>query len=151
MDHILQETSGKLLQTINDAKERFANISQEAWDAKPVATVWSKKEILGHLIDSAANNHLRFVRAQMVDDTFRTHGYEQDFYVSRQHYQDVPAAELIDLWYAYNRQLANVILHVDPSKLGVTCYIGEHEPFTFSFVITDYVTHMIHHLEDILS
>ena len=149
MNNILQETSDKLLHTINDAKAKFANITWQQWDEKPSATVWSKKEILGHLIDSAANNHLRFVRAQQVDDTFKSHGYEQNFFVSSQHYQDTPASELIDLWYAYNRQLANVIKHIDSTKLSVTCFIGEHEPMTFSFVITDYVTHMIHHLDDI--
>ncbi len=26
---------------------------------------WSRKEILGHLIDSATNNHQRFVRGQL--------------------------------------------------------------------------------------
>lgn len=149
MNNILTETSAKLLQTINDARQRFLNIPLELWDAKPAANVWSKKEILGHLLDSAANNHLRFVRGQQADSTFVTHGYDQDFFVNSQKYQDTPAAELIELWYAYNRQLAQVIKNVNPNKLKVMCVIGTHEPMTLSFVITDYVTHMQHHLEDI--
>ncbi len=149
MENILKEASEKLLYIINDAKDSFVHISQQQWDAKPSAATWSKKEILGHLIDSAANNHLRFVRAQQVDTIFRSHGYEQDFYVSRQHYRDTPANELIELWYAYNRQLATVIKYIDPAKLGVTCYIGEYEPVALSFVVTDYVTHIIHHLDEI--
>ena len=150
MGNTLKETSDKLLLIINEARGKFAHISKEKWDEKPSDSVWSKKEILGHLIDSAANNHLRFVRAQLADDTFRSHGYEQDFYVSRQHYRDIAATEIIDLWYAYNRQLANVIRHIDPAKLGVSCYIGAYEPVLLSFVVTDYVTHMIHHLNEIV-
>jgi DinB superfamily len=149
MNNILQETSDKLLDAINDAKARFTNNTPQQWDEKPSENGWNKKEILGHLIDSAANNHLRFVRAQLADGTFKSHAYEQDFFVDSQHYRDMPATEIIELWYAYNRQLAHVIKYIDPSKLSVTCFIGEYEPVTFSFVITDYVTHMVHHLEEI--
>lgn len=151
MEHILQETAQRLLDIINEVRDRFASVTPEQWAHKPAENVWSKKELLGHLIDSAANNHLRFVRGQLAGDKFVTHGYEQDFFVSSQHYHDEPVDELIALWYAYNRHLAMVIRHIDPSKLEMPCFIGPYEPMSFSFVITDYVTHMQHHLKQVFS
>ena len=147
---ILKQTSEKLQQTIITAKANLARFSEDEWAAKPVSGGWSRKEILGHLIDSAANNHIRFVRAQLADDTFTGLGYEQDHFVASQKYNDTPAKELIELWFAYNRHLAHVIANIDPAKLQVSCHIGSYDPVQFSFVITDYVDHMAHHLEEIM-
>ena len=146
---LLKATSEQLLSVIIDAKERFSVISEEDWSRRPAPGKWSKKEILGHLIDSATNNHQRFVRAQLADDTFIGPSYEQDLCVSVQNYQRVSTKDLIDLWFAYNTLLVHVIAHANPLKLSVTCLIGNYDPVSFSFVITDYVDHMIHHLKQI--
>lgn len=146
---LLEETSDKLLQIINDAKERFKSISAEEWNTKPAPEKWSKKEILGHLIDSAANNHLRFVRAQLADDIYTGIAYEQDFFVSSQHYATAEVEEVIELWYAYNRHLAFIIKYIDPTKLDVLCHIGDYPPVLFSFIITDYINHLLHHLKKV--
>ena len=63
---------------------------------------WTKKEILGHLIDSAAINHQRFVRAQFTDDLVFD-GYVQDDWVKVQDYQNRDWRELVELWHGYNR------------------------------------------------
>ena len=79
---------------------------------------WSPKEVLGHLIDSAANNHQRFVRAQQADAlTFP--GYEQNQWVSSQGYQDADWAHLVALWTHLNLHLADVIARIPPSKYSV--------------------------------
>jgi hypothetical protein len=151
MENKLNKIAEQLLKDITNASEQFKGISEKEWSYKPAPGKWSKKEILGHLIDSAANNHLRFVRAQLAEKEFISHSYEQDFFVASQHYQQRSTAELIQLWLAYNHHLSHVIKHIDTSKLNITCKIGTNEPVTLSFIINDYVTHLEHHLSQILS
>ena len=150
MPEVLEETSRRLLHLIADAKEKFSSITEEQWTYKPAPGKWSRKEILGHLVDSAANNHLRFVRAQLAQKDFFTSAYEQDYFVVCQHYQETGAEQLIALWYAYNQHLAHVILHIDPAKLDVNCHIGNYPPVSLLFAVTDYLTHLQHHLAQIL-
>jgi DinB superfamily len=114
-----------------------------------VAAKWSRKEILGHLIDSAANNHQRFVRAQFVD-SLAWPGYQQADWVSVQRYRDEPWSDLLDLWAAFNRHLAHVIEYVPESKTGTQCVIGNGEPVTLEWLMRDYLRHLRHHLAQIL-
>jgi hypothetical protein len=106
---------------------------------------WSPKQVIGHLIDSAANNHQRFVRAQ-EGAAYTGPGYTQDHWVAVQGYQDASWDDLIALWSAYNRHLARVIERIPDSKRGTTCTIGADAPVTLGFVAADYVRHLLHHL-----
>ena len=112
---------------------------------------WSKKEILGHLMDSASNNHQRFVRAQLVNGAseFVFPGYDQDEWVRRQDYNSKPWAELIDLWRLFNRHVAHALRAISDDKLETKCVIGSGEPATLGFIAEDYLTHMKHHLEQL--
>jgi hypothetical protein len=100
------------------------------------------------LIDSAANNHQRFVRAQYVDPLIFPK-YEQNEWVRAQAYDEVDWAELLDLWQCYNRHLAHVIRHVPARSLNTRCVIGDYEPMTLQALIEDYVVHLKHHLAKI--
>jgi hypothetical protein len=110
---------------------------------------WSRKETLGHLIDSAVNNHQRFVRAQFADP-FVWPGYEQDAWVSVHRYRDRPWRELVDLWASLNGHLAHVIEHVPAGCLSTECRIGSENPATLEWVIRDYLRHMRHHIGQIV-
>jgi hypothetical protein len=110
---------------------------------------WTRKEILGHLIDSAANNHQRFVRAPYADP-FVGHGYDQDVWVSVQRYRDRPWRELLDLWAALNRHVAHAIESVPAAKLQTRCMIDD-EPVTLEWLMRDYLRHLRHHLAQILT
>ena len=109
---------------------------------------WSRKQVIGHLIDSAANNHQRFVRAAL-QDSLELPDYDQDGCVRVAAVQEMPWAALLSLWTSYNRYLAHVIAHLPPNKLGVLCRIGSNEPVTLQFLIEDYVQHLLHHLGQI--
>src|SRR4029077_3315712 len=86
-------------------------IDDEASGRRPAPGKWSPREIVGHLIDSASNNHQRFVRAQFQNHlTFA--GYDQDAWVARQCYQHAPWHELVALWAGFNRHLARVMASV---------------------------------------
>lgn len=111
---------------------------------------WVKKEILGHLIDSAVNNHQRFVRAQTTERLIWP-GYEQDRWVALQKYRERPWAEVVGVWEGLNRHIAHVMAHVPPERLGTTCVIGDNEPVTLEWLMGDYVRHLRHHLEQILA
>jgi hypothetical protein len=124
---------------------------------KPAPTKWSAKEILGHLIDSACNNHRRFVIAQEMDDLIFD-GYAQEHWVAAQQYQSASWAELIVLWQRYNQHLARVI-DLIPSEVLEKKHslhnlhqvawkaIPENEPATLHYFIDDYINHMAHHLK----
>jgi hypothetical protein len=128
--------------------ERLAALSSDAVNRKPTLANWSPKEELGHLLDSAANNHQRIVRAQM-EDKLAMPGYEQNRWVSIHAYQKRDWAELIELWTALNRQLLRAAEAVPDSAWPHTLSIGGGEPVTLQFVFEDYVRHMLHHLEHI--
>jgi len=104
--------------------------------------------LLGHLIDSASNNHQRFVRA-MLHPSLDFPGYEQDGNLRVQAVQDAEWPVLVSLWAAYNRYLAHVVAHIPPSKLETPCRIGTGEPVTLGFLATDYLRHLRHHLHQI--
>lgn len=109
---------------------------------------WTKKEVLGHLIDSADNNHQRFVRAQFASP-FIWPGYDQQSWVSLHRYRDRPWAELVDLWVAMNRHVAMVMESVPAGKLQTPCTIGDHEPASLEWWMQDYLRHLRHHLTQI--
>jgi hypothetical protein len=111
---------------------------------------WSPKQVIGHLIDSAFNNHQRFVRAQLGPSlTFP--GYTQDAWVAAQAYQERSWADILTLWAEVNRHLAHVIAHIHRHALVTPCTIGQGAPVTLRFVAEDYVRHLHHHLAQVLN
>ncbi|HEY2379860.1 MAG TPA: DinB family protein [Terriglobia bacterium] len=110
---------------------------------------WSKKQALGHLVDSAANNHQRFVRLQLAP-RIDLPGYDGDAWVRVQRYQDRPWLEIVQLWQTYNTQLAAVIRSVDPKSLQNVWHTPDGKDLTLEFLMRDYVTHLRHHLDQIL-
>ncbi len=112
----------------------------------PAAGKWSRKEILGHLIDSALNNHQRFVRAQLSDE-LSFPGYAQTDWVRLQGYADGEWQKLIDLWAALNRHIAQVISRIPSEKMRTPCRIGDGDPVTLEALIADYIRHVAHHLD----
>jgi hypothetical protein len=110
------------------------------------AGAWSTKEELGHLLDSAANNHQRIVRAQLEDNPAMA-GYDGPRWVMLHAYQKRDWHELIGTWEALNRQLLAAAEAVPDSAWSRTCTIGGSEPLTLKFVFEDYLHHMREHLQ----
>jgi len=129
--------------------DRLHHIDEATASKRPAPSKWSKKEILGHLIDSAANNHQRFVRLQLYP-RIDLPGYDGDEWVRLQAYQDQPWPEIIELWRRYNTQLASVIRNVRPEALRHVWNTPDGKALDLEFIIRDYVVHLRHHLDQIL-
>ena len=141
--------SEKIRETISAAKPELLKISAELAAKKSKPGSWSKKEILGHLIDSASNNHQRFVRgAQNAAIDFPV--YKQDPWVEVQHYNEMNWSNLVELFYQYNYHLSRIIDFIPAESLNNLCNIGKESPVTLKFVIEDYLRHLNHHIEKIL-
>jgi hypothetical protein len=144
----MSRTAEKLSEVLQTVPARLAAISEEDAGRKPGNGHWSKKEVLGHLIDSAANNHQRFVRGQFVAH-IDLPGYQQEQWVAAQHYGSEPWADLIDLWLQMNRHLVHIVRAMPAEALGNTISIGGRPPVTLGFVVDDYLSHLQHHLAQI--
>jgi DinB superfamily len=139
---------------------RLLALSEAEAERAPAPGKWSPKQILGHLIDSASNNHGRFVRAQFTDDlVFPT--YAQAEWVAAQRYQSAPWTDLVGLWRLFNLHLARVIEAIPVSvRMRPRARHNLHEiawqavpqdlPATLEFFAHDYVGHLKHHLAQIL-
>jgi hypothetical protein len=146
--------------TVDRAAERLLAMSDADAGRSPAPGKWSKKEIIGHLIDSAANNHQRFVRAQFTDDLIFP-GYQQEEWVRVQHYCERPWTQLVELWRHYNLHLAHV-MSVIPAEVRIQQRsrhnlhqlawrpVGEDLPATLEYFMRDYVAHLENHLHQIL-
>jgi hypothetical protein len=112
-------------------------------------STWSPKEELGHLIDSAANNHVRFVRA-LIEAEYRGPSYAQNGWVSAHRYQEMAWLTIVEFWINYNSFLCSLLEHVPENKLQTLCFVGSGEGVSLSFLVSDYVVHMQHHLDHLL-
>ena len=144
----MQDLSEKLLRIIAQAEPKLRQI-EPGESAQPVLSGgWSRRQVLGHLIDSASNNHQRFVRAAL-QPSLEFPRYDQEGCVRVQAPQEADWPLLISLWANYNRYLAHVIAHLPASKMETVCRIGDGKPVPLQFVVSEYITHLLHHLGQI--
>jgi hypothetical protein len=144
----MKQTIARLEEVVESVPPRLLALGEEGSRVRRAPGAWSRKQILGHLIDSASNNHQRFVRAQLAAEVDFP-AYDGDGFVDVQDYEDEPWEALVELWRAYNRHLVHVMAGVPPSKFGNVCRSGPTEPGTLGEHMKDYVVHLEHHLAQI--
>ena len=145
----MNESAQLLREIIETVEPELRRLNEDEVEIKPAPDEWSKKEILGHLIDSAANNHQRFVRA-VHDGAALFPTYNQVKWVEAQHCNTRPWTSLIVLWVAYNDHLAHIMERLPIEADSAPCNIGEPEPAPLGFVVKDYLRHLRLHLKDLL-
>jgi hypothetical protein len=149
----------QLVQTVERVVARLEHLPTGTLTRRPGPGRWSIKEIVGHLVDSASNNHQRFVRARWQKDLiFPT--YDQEGWVVAQEYQEAPWPELLALWRTYNLHLARV-MDTTPDVLRLREHrrhnfdqvafrsIPPDQPATLDYFMRDYVEHLEHHVRQI--
>ncbi len=148
--HIVESATERLL-AISESRSQFSNGDSQ----------WSAKQVLGHLIDSAANNHQRFVRAQFTDDLVFP-GYDQEQWIIAQHYEEESWSALVALWRSYNLHLAHVVGMIpestlkrlrSPHTLDKIAWqtVSADTPTTLEYLVHDYIGHLQDHLEQLFA
>lgn len=147
--------------TVNTQAQRLLALPETQAREIPDDGGWTRKQILGHLIDSAANNHSRFVRAQFSNDLV-FQGYEQDKWVDLQRYNDAEWPHLVELWKHYNLHIAHLASHIPVEVLTeprtqhnldqiAWQSVAKSQPVTLEYFIRDYAGHLRHHLRQIFA
>lgn len=141
----------ELQEIISDFSIRIKAINTIEFNAKPILNKWSKKEVLGHLIDSAHNNLRRFVVGQYEQQPNIV--YDQDFWVSANHYQNMPDADILSLWQLLNERIIAVLNNIPVENYQRTCDTGKVSPsiHAVQWIAADYVKHLKHHLNQIIA
>jgi hypothetical protein len=133
---------------IASTHQLLKNISEEESHHPFRPGGWSKKEILGHLIDSALNNHQRFVRAAL-DGVYEGPSYQQDGWVAMHGYKSTAWDALLEHWRYQNELLSEVVERIPETRLDAQCRVGKDAPVSLRFLIEDYLNHLDHHVRQI--
>lgn len=141
-------TASEIESLIESWRAKLHELDATSAHAKPAPDRWSISEVVGHLVDSACNNHQRFVRAQYCSDLVFPK-YEQNEWVAAAGYQRGDWGSLVELWYHYNRLIAVLIRNMRESSLSTPCTITPYETCTLGCLVTDYLEHMKYHLAKI--
>jgi len=144
----MEHVSAELARIVDAAEILLRQVTDEESGRPILPGGWSRKQLLGHLIESASNNHQRFVRAALAD-ALEFPAYDTPGSVRVQAAESAGWPMLVDLWTSYNRYLAHVIRHLPAAKLEVVCRIGSNAPVALRYLAEDYVRHLVHHLDQI--
>lgn len=145
---MITDSINRLEYLCNTIPKLLTGIDDKTFNEQANPDKWSKKQIIGHLIDSATNNHHRFVRTQFEQNPIII--YDQVKWNKYNFYQQIDRQQLIDFWTIYNKQLLELIRRIPIDKLHFECCIGD-ELLTLDFLINDYVRHLEHHLRQVVS
>lgn len=146
----MNKTISRLEKILKEIPQQLLNISDNQFHAKPAPNKWSKKEIIGHLIDSAFNNYYRFIRAQHEDVPQVV--YDQDEWNRLGAYQTLESEQVIQLWRQLNLQILHVLKNMVQENFSKTCNTGREteELHSIEYLACDYVDHLEYHLHQVI-
>lgn len=143
----MEKVYNELTALINAFFTKYKDLDEKITAARPPGDAWGTKEIIGHLVDSACNNHQRFIRMQLKDKLiFPDYGADNQRWIQLAHYTEMSFTDLLLLWKQYNLLLAQIIRTVDPATMDHYWQIGE-EKRTLAFLMKDYLSHLRNHLQ----
>lgn len=108
------------------------------------------KQLLGHLIDSASNNHQRMVRLQYNKILiFPDYTQDNDRWIAIQDYQHADWKNLVQLWKSFNLQMVHLIKSIDKSTLDNYWTDFEGNKVSLKDMVKGYPWHLNLHINDI--
>jgi len=137
----------QLIHILDTIPAKLRSFSEEEFSAVPAPGKWSKKQIIGHLIDSATNNHHRFVRAQFEDKPVIS--YNQELWNAHSYYQSMSQEHVISFWEMYNHHIVELIKRIPTNMLSKECSMKDGEKYSIDWLFQDYVRHLEHHLRQV--
>jgi len=148
----MKNTASELRSIINDFVPRLSALSEDEFRSRPASEKWSKKEVIGHLIDSAHSNYRRFITGQYESQPPKIH-YDQEFWVAQARYHEMDKGELITLWKLLNERICVVLENMAPENGTRQCDTGKTEVqlHSIEWLASDYVKHLKHHLNQVFA
>lgn len=145
--YMVLEVVAQVEELLKSVPVKLKEFSQEEI-VRPLAVgKWSRVQILGHLCDSAIHNLTRFIQAQYLPQPLALISYNQDIWVSSQHYLETPVDEVLTLWTSLNRAIIRVLSNLPKEQLLQTCMLTNGDIVTLEWLIDDYLQHMNHHVK----
>ena len=141
----------KIERFLSITSEYFNSVSEAVIKFKPSENKWSKKEILGHLIDSAIHNLVHFIEINYIEKPYHHRPYSQIDLVNLNQYQTMNTNELIQLWLSLNKQIIRVFKNIDNKALDYQIILSDQSVIDLKFLMTDYVEHLEYHINQILN
>jgi hypothetical protein len=146
---LITNLAAEFSRQIDLLRSELAQVPVELADVPWRAGGWTRKQIVGHLLDSATNNRQRFVRAV-------THGhydgprYPQEAWVAAHGYAEQRWETLVRWWQAEHEILVAIVERITQDRLSTKCVMAEEAPVTLQFLVEDYIVHQRLHFEQIL-
>jgi hypothetical protein len=144
----MQNAILKFEQLLNENATCFPTIDNAILEAK-IPGKWSKKEILGHLVDSAIHNLVRFTEINYLDKPYHHRPYSQNDLVNLNQYQTMDINELTQLWLSLNKQIIRIFKNIDDKALDYQIILSDQSAIDLKFLMTDYVEHLEYHINQI--
>jgi hypothetical protein len=141
----------QLQEQIDLLTHHWHTCTEEELAERPGPGRWSRKEILGHLVDSATNNYRRIVLASLAPPPHQLRPYDQEAWVRVADYQHYPADDLLLLWRSQNQLILHVLRRLPPHLLDSEYLTLNGNPTTLHWLISDYALHLEHHVQQIIN
>ncbi len=145
----MKKTIQSIRELIQSAKKEIELIPNDIFENKPLPHKWSKKEILGHLIDSALNNWKRISEISFCEGTYNSLNYAQDHLVKSNLYQEKDRTDLLNLWFCMNEQIVFISQNLAEEKFDNKIILPDGQIKTLKWLIKDYLEHLQHHVSQI--
>jgi hypothetical protein len=147
-DCLASEVAERFRCELDAIRAALLSVSPDMVDIPWRDSGWTRKQIVGDMLDSAANNRQRFVRAA-IDGSYAGPMYAQDAWVAMHGYAKLPWKTLLEWWDVEHEILASVVDHIPPARMDALCTVGDDAPVTLQFLIENYITHQLWHLKQI--
>ncbi len=145
---MLTETARTFRDAIETLRKTLGAVPAEMADIPWRAGGWTRKQILGHLLDSATNNRQRFVRAS-IDGSYAGPSYAQEGWVAAHGYVELPWETLMEWWNVEHNILLAVVNRIPEERMSALCTVGDNAPVTLRFLVEDYLGHQSWHFNQI--